>query len=72
MTSLRKLFWLDRVGPVTHNEVPSAERPAEKEREVKAATSKLIVSAIDLRRKSWEVRRDLAGRVLSIVSGDDQ
>ncbi|RWX72616.1 hypothetical protein [Mesorhizobium sp. M2A.F.Ca.ET.039.01.1.1] len=70
MSSLKRLLWLNRVEPVTHNDVPPAPREPDKEREIKAAQAALAHQLLSVGRTSWEIRQELAGNVLSIVSGD--
>lgn len=72
MMALRKLFWLNKVKPVTHNDVPPAAREPGKEKEIKAATTQLVQEVMAVERRSWEIRQELAGNVLEIVAGAHQ
>ena len=69
MASIRKLFGTC-VTPVTHQTVRSAPRDPAKEMEIQAARGDLVKSVMSLERRSWEIRKDLAGGVLRIVSGE--
>jgi hypothetical protein len=67
-----KLFRRHREAPepVTFRDVPPAPRPPEKEAEIKRATGRLVGELMAVQRKAWEIRHELAGATLKIVSGD--
>lgn len=56
--------------PVTFKTVQPAPRPAAKEAEIKKEHAKFAGELVGMERKAYEIRRELAGRALSIVSGD--
>jgi hypothetical protein len=58
------------VEPVTHLNTAPAERDPDKERQVKAALSDLSQAKAAIERRSWEIRQEIAGNVLRIVSGE--
>lgn len=69
MAFLRRLI-RPEVTPVTRRDVEPAQRDAAKELEIKAALSDLVQATVTVERRSWQIRRELAGNVLSIVSGE--
>ena len=69
MSFLRSMLGA-HVEPVTHSSVTPADRDDEKEKEIKAAQTDLVHAIISVERRSWEIRQELAGNVLSIVSGE--
>lgn len=69
MAFLRKILGAN-VEPVTHENVAPAPRDHEKEREIKVAQNNLARAIVRVERRSVQIREELAGNVLSIVSGD--
>lgn len=69
MAALRKLFSFDRPEPVTHETVKPAPRDQARERQIRAAHADLVQELMCMERKSWEIRQELAGNVIDIVSG---
>lgn len=69
---LREYFNRGRLphDPVTFRDVSPAPRPAEKEAEIKQAHSRLVGELMAVERKAWEIRHELAGQTLKLVSGD--
>lgn len=57
------------VSPITHHDVEPAPRDPVKEQEVKEAQIELAHALVRHGRRSWEVRQELAGNALNIVSG---
>lgn len=70
MMAFLKRALSSRVDPVTHTDVSPADRDHAKEREVKDALRDLAQSVVSYERKSWQVRQELAGNALKIVSGE--
>ena len=68
----RLLHRLLRVKPstVTFNDVPPAPRDAEMEEKIKVAHADLAGELLKMGRTSWEIRQELVGNALAIVSGD--
>jgi hypothetical protein len=69
MRLLRQLFG-GHVEPITHLTVAAADRDESIEAEIKhhrARTAEVVIAA---ERSSWQIRQQLAGNVLSIVSGE--
>lgn len=69
MARLLKLFAPAKPRPITHETVAPAPGDPEREREIKAAQLGLVQELMRMERKSWEVREELAGNVIDIVSG---
>ena len=67
---LKRLFWLTPVKPVTLADVEPAPRDAAKEAEIKAARAEFVGELMNVQRKAWEIRHDLAGSALKVVSGE--
>jgi hypothetical protein len=55
---------------LTFKDVAPAPRDQDKERQIKAAQGALAKDLLKVGRTSWEIRQELAGNVISIVSGD--
>jgi len=70
--SVRRLLALDPIRPVTQQEVPSAPRDRRVEERIRTAKGRLAKGVVDLDRTAWEVRRELAENVVSIVAGDSR
>ena len=68
--SIRRILALDPIQPVTQQDVASAPRDHNKEDMIRKARGKLAKEVVDLERAAWEVRRELAENVVSIVSGE--
>lgn len=66
---LRRLLDVS-VAPITSNTVDPAEPNYAKERVIKEAVTDLVQAKFAVERRSWEIRQELAGNVLNIVSGD--
>jgi hypothetical protein len=66
------LNWLfdAKVQPVTSRDVAPSERNEEKEAEIKIAVEDLVHAKFAVERRSWEIRQQLAGNVLRLVSGE--
>ncbi|WP_018900439.1 hypothetical protein [Rhizobium sp. 2MFCol3.1] len=58
-----------RIEPVTSDSVAPAERNHAKERQLHEAVTDMVQAKFNVERRSWEIRQELAGNVLSIVSG---
>lgn len=69
MAFLRRML-SSRIDPVTHLSVSPAARDITKENQIKAVLSDLAQATVTVERRSWQIRQELAGNVLSIVSGD--
>jgi len=69
MAFLKRLFDT-KVDPVTSSDVLPAERNQDKESQIKELVSDLVQAKFAVERRSWEVRQELAGNVLRLVSGE--
>lgn len=71
MAALRRLL---RVSPrpITHTMVQPQKQHPTKEAEIRDAQASLVKDVMRAERRSWEIRQELAGNVLSIVSGDSR
>ena len=58
------------VSPITHHDVEPAPRDPVKEQEVREAQADLAQALVRHGRRSWEIRQELAGNALNIVSGN--
>lgn len=58
------------VEPATHLNTAPAPRDPQKEVEVRAALNDLSHAKANIERRSWEIRQELAGNALRIVSGE--
>jgi len=58
-----------KVNTVTHLDVDPADRPEDREIEVKSALSDLAQAVVSFERRAYEVRRDLAGNTIKIIQG---
>lgn len=72
--TLRRLFGIRAVTPppsepVTFRTVAPAPRDPAIEEEIKQAQTELVVDLMKAERTSWAIRQELAGNVVSIVSG---
>lgn len=65
---LRKLLGV-RPSAVTFNDVAPAPRDPEIEKKIKEAQTELVQAKMRSERTSWEIRQELAGSALAIVSG---
>ena len=72
MAALKRLLWLDRVKPITHSDVEPAEPEPMQAREVRDAQVHLLTQVMAVERASWQIRQELAGNALDIVSGERQ
>ena len=69
MMAFLKRAFSSRVDPVTHLDVDPAPGNPEKEREIISVLGQMAHTVINSERKAWEIREELAGNVLKIVSG---
>ena len=65
------LRWLrSEVHPITHQDVDPAPGDPEREHQIRAARGEAVGAVMKLERRSWEIRQELAGAALNIVSGE--
>ena len=66
------LNWIfdSNIHPVTSQDVEPSERNHAKEAEIKVVVSDLVHAKFAVERRSWEIRQELAGNVLNLVSGE--
>lgn len=57
------------ISPITPDDVEPAPRDPEKEGELREAQADLAQALVRHGRRSWEIRQELAGNALNIVSG---
>jgi len=72
MAFLRRMKRLfdTKIEPVTSDSVEPAAGNHVKESQIRAAVTDLVQAKFGVERRSWEIRQELAGNVLSIVSGE--
>jgi hypothetical protein len=58
--------------PLTYRDVAPAPRDEEKERQIKNAQAELVDDMLKVGRTSWQIRQELVGNVINIISGDDR
>jgi hypothetical protein len=56
--------------PLTYRDVAPAPRDEEKEQQIKKAQAELVGDLLKVGRTSWQIRQELAGNVINIVSGE--
>lgn len=66
----KKVFWRDKILPVTHETVEPAEAPLYKAREVRVMSHKASREIDKTTRKAEHIRHKLAHRALEVVSGE--
>lgn len=69
MAFLRSIF-NSHVEPITHETVPPARRDPDMEAQIDAAKTSSYLAMKRVERRSWEIRQELAGNVLKLVSGE--
>lgn len=70
MNRLLSRIFGSRVEPVTHLTVAPASRDFRKEEIIRSHRARTAEEVVEGNRSSWEIRRQLAENVVSIVSGD--
>lgn len=70
MTRLKKFLGYDSIRPITMHDVEPARMDSDREDEILEARGALVSEVMRVERKGVEIRRDLANKVLGIVSGE--
>lgn len=65
-----KRWLVGECSPVTFRTVRPASRDPAMEDQIRSAHAALVGEIMKAERRSWEIRQELAGNVISIVSGE--